>query len=62
MVTDKDKRGGYMGVLKSSGSNRDVIIARWSLEVMGNSGTAEGQKSGMGKEDNLVRAVSRQQL
>lgn len=34
------------GLLKSPGSNRDVIIIRWSLEMMGNSGTAEAQKSG----------------
>lgn len=60
MVTDKDKHGGHMGVLKSSGSNRAVIIiVRWSLEVMGNSGTAEAQKSGIGKGVDLVRSVSR---
>lgn len=59
MVTDKDKHGGHMGVLKSSGSNRAVIIVRWSLEVMGYSGTAEAQKSGIGKGVDLVRSVSR---
>lgn len=39
---------GMYGVLKSLGSNRDVIIVRWRLEVMGNSGSAEAQMSGVG--------------
>lgn len=36
---------GVYGVLKPVGSNRDVIIVKWSLEVTGNSGA---QTSGVG--------------
>lgn len=36
---------GVYGVLKSVGSNRDVIIVRWSREVTGNLGA---QTSGVG--------------
>ena len=46
-VTDGKTHGGCweVGCLKSPGSNCDVIVIRWSPEMMGNLETAEAQMS-----------------
>ena len=46
-VTDGKTHGGCreVGCLRSLGSNWDVIMIRWNVEMMGNLETAETQKS-----------------
>ena len=46
-VTDGKTHGGCqeVGCLKSPGSNWDVVMIKWSLEMMGNLETVEAQMS-----------------